>query len=101
MASQANANYVKLQDISFDIFPTLQNFSMSQVLNYFIEAVSADSKLKQDFKSLRESSFQMFKAGHVHDICLKAAFRTLIIISSCLPEMRKDKTYSLMFQQQI
>ena len=98
MASQANATYLKLQDIykSPSIFPTLQNFSMSQVLNYFIEAVSADSKLKQDFKSLREWSFQMFKAGHVQDIRLKAGFRTLIIISSCLPEMRKDKIYSLM-----
>ena len=100
MASQANATYVKLQDIykSPSIFPTLQNFSMSQVLNYFIEAVSADSKLKQDFKSLRESSFQMLKAGHVQDICLKAGFRTLIRISSCLPEMRKDKIYSLMIR---
>ena len=103
MAAQANVTYVKLQDIykSPSIFPTLQNFSMSQVLNYFIEAVSADSKLKQDFKSLRESSFQMFKAGHVQDICLKAGFRTLIIISSCLPEMRKDKIYSLMIRIEV
>ena len=103
MASKANATYLKLQDIykSPSIFPTLQNFYMSQVLNYFIEAVSADSKLKQDVKSLRESSFQMFKAGHVQDICLKAGFRTLIIISSCLPEMRKDKIYSLMIRIEV
>ena len=103
MAAQATVAYVKLQAIykSPSIFPTLQNFPMSQVLNYFIEAVSADSKLKQDFKSLRESSFQMFKAGHVHDICLKAGFRTLIIISSCLPDMRKDKIYSLMIRIEV
>ena len=43
----------------------------------------------------------MFKAGHVQDICLKAGFRTLIIISSCLPEMRKDKIYSLMIRIEV
>ena len=100
MAVQANVAYVKLQGIykSPSIFPTLQNFSMSQVLKYFIEPVSADSTLKQDFKSLRELSFQIFKAGHVQDIPLKAGFQTLIIISSCLPDMYKDKIYSLMIR---
>ena len=93
MATQVNAKYIKIQEIyqSPLIFPTWKNFSISQVLTYFIEAVCVD-KVKQDFKSLWESSFQMFKAGHVQDICLQVRFQTLIIISSCLPELRNTRS---------
>ena len=64
------------------IYATLGKFSMSQIINYFIEAIAADSKSKQDFKALRESSFSMFKAGHVQDIHLKTGYNTIIIVAT-------------------
>ena len=80
------------------IYATLGKFSMSQIINYFIEAIAADSKSKQDFKALRESSFSMFKAGHVQDIHLKTGYNTIIIVATCLPEMRKDIVYKMMIR---
>ena len=58
--------------------------------NYFIEAVSGDNEKAKDFKSFRESSFQMFKEGHVQNILLKGGYETVIIKCDCLHEMRKD-----------
>ena len=71
---------------------------MSQIINYFIEAIAADSKSKPDFKALQESSFSMFKAGHVQDIHLKTGYNTVIIVATCLPEMRKDIVYKMMIR---
>ena len=80
------------------IYQNLSKFSMSQIVNYFIDAVAADSNSKLDFKSLRESSFQLFKAGHIQDIYVKPGFKTLIIVATGLPEMRKDRIYKLMMR---
>ena len=54
------------------IFPTLRKFSMPQVISYFVEAIVDDLNLKGDFNSLRESSFQMFRAGELPEILYSA-----------------------------
>ena len=67
-------------------------------MNYFIDAVAADSNSKLDFKSLRESSFQQFKAGHIQDAYVKLGFKIIRIVATFLPEMRKDISYKLMMR---
>ena len=98
--SEPLSGFLKLKESykSAIIYQNLSKFSMSQIVNYFIDAVAADSNSKLDFKSLRESSFQLFKAGHIQDIYVKPGFKTLIIVATCLPEMRKDRIYKLMMR---
>ena len=43
----------------------LSNFTMSEIINYFVEVVAADEVARRDFKSLHESSYQLFKAGQI------------------------------------
>ena len=76
----------------------LQAFTMAQIINYFIEAVAIDNEKSKDFKSLRESFYQMFKKGHHQNIMLKSGYETVIIKCDCLPEMRKDRVYKIMMR---
>ena len=71
---------------------------MAQIINYFIEAVSGDNVESKDFKSLRESSYQMFKEGHIQNIMLKSGNETVIIKCDCLPEIQKDRAYKIMMR---
>lgn len=77
---------------------TIRVFSMAQMISYFIETIAADRKQSSDFKSLRESSFQMFKDGHIQHIQVKKGFNTLIVKSNCLPEMKKDRVYGILLR---
>ena len=50
-----------------------------------------------DFKSINSSAENLFRCGHIQgiEICLNAS--AIYIQASCLPEMRKDRVYSLSF----
>ena len=98
--SEPLSGFLKLRESykSAIVYQSLSKFSISQIVNYFIDAVAADSNSKLDFKSLRESSFQLFIAGHIQDIYVKLGFQTIIIVATCLPEMRKDRIYKLMMR---
>ena len=73
------------------VVDTLREFSMAQIVSYFIETMASDNDKTKNFKNLRQSSFQMFNYGHVQKIKLKAGFNTLLVQCECLPEMRKDR----------
>lgn len=75
---------------------TLKSFTMAEIVAYFIEVIAADKQPAKDFKSLRESSYQLFRGGHVQKVELKPGFETLIIKCTCLPEMRKDRVYNIL-----
>ena len=98
--SEPLSGFLKLKESykSAIVYQNLSKLSMSQIVNYFIDAVAADFNSKLDFKSLHESSFQLFKDGHIQDIYVKLGFKTLIIVATCLPEMRKDRIYKLMMR---
>jgi hypothetical protein len=66
---------------------TLRAFSMAQIVVYFIETKAADNQPTRDFKSLRESSFQMLKKGHIQELEVQSGYNTLIVKCKCLPEM--------------
>ena len=74
---------------------TVQAYTMAQIINYFIEAVAGDKEKTNDFNSLRELSYQMFKEGYVQKIELKRGYDTIIIKCNCLPEMRKHRVYKI------
>lgn len=67
---------------------------------YFIETIATDSEKTSDFNSLCESSFQMFKDGHIQHIQVKKEFNTLIVKCNCLPEMKKDRVYGILLRLQ-
>ena len=82
------------------VVSTLQLFTMAQIVSYFIEAVANDNEQRKDFKSLRESSFHMFREGHIQKVFINSGYETLIIKSNCLPEMRKDRVYKIIMPLQ-
>ena len=45
----------------------LSNFTMLEIINYFLQIASADDGARRDFKSLRESSYQFLNEGHIQD----------------------------------
>ena len=69
---------------------------MGQIVSYFVEAIAADKQPAKDHKSLRESSFQLFRRGHVQKIEVKRGFQTLIVKCSRLHEMQKDRIYNIL-----
>ena len=80
------------------IVNTLRSFTMAEIITYFVEIIAADKQPTRDFKSLRESSFQLFKGGHVQKLVVKPGYETLIVKCSCLPEMRKDRVYNILLR---
>ena len=61
--SEGNDDFIGIKDCQKDkkAIVALQAFTMAQIINYFIDAVAGDNEKSKDFKSLRESSYQMFK----------------------------------------
>ena len=98
--SEGNGDFIGIKECQKDKKATtaLQAFTMAQIINYFIEAVAGDNEKSKDFKSLRESSYQMFKEGHIQKIMLMSGYKTVIIKCDCLPEMRKDRVYKIIMR---
>ena len=100
VCASSNGDFVDKRECEKDrkLVSALQAFTMAQIINYFIEAVAGDKEKSKDFKSLRESSYQMFKEGHVQNIKVKSGFETVIVKCNCLPEMRKDRIYDIIMR---
>lgn len=98
--SEENGDFIGTKECQKDKKATaaLQAFTMAQIINYFIEGVVGDNEKWKDFKSLRESSYQMFKEGHIQKIMLKSGYETVIIKCDFLPEMRKDYVYKIIMR---
>ena len=64
---------------------------MSEIKNYFIEVVAADEETRGDLKSLRESSYQLFKAGYIQDPKGKVRCHSAIIVD--IEELHNNKRY--------
>ena len=71
---------LKLRYLRPEIANMLSNFTMSEFINYFIQLASADDRVRRDFKSLRNSSCQLFKASHIQDPKVKVGCHWIIII---------------------
>ena len=71
------------------------NFGMSQIVSYFVTRTVRDSMPAGDFKSVNRSAENLFRCGHVQNIESVVVGDSLYIRSKCLPEMRKDRVYSV------
>ena len=66
----------------------VQSFGMPSIVQYFID-------VKDDFRAIKEDSYQMYYRGHVQELEVKddvTAEKTLIR-SNVLPSMKTDKLY--------
>ena len=68
-------------------------FTMSNIMTYFVTCCLKDSLPARDFKSISKSAENMFRCGHVQDIEVVTDNDSVYIKSNCLPEMRKDRVY--------
>ena len=76
-----------------DDIQLLPNFTTENVIQYLTYQKEADGLEKQDWKSLNYGGYKLFKEGHVQKIFVRSA--DIFVKAVCLPEMRKDRTYSL------
>ena len=52
---------------------------MAYIITYFVRIIAEDKQPEKDLKSLRESSFQLFKRGHIQKLELKHGYKNLNI----------------------
>ncbi len=65
----------------------LPDFTIATMTNYFISRVTCDGRLANDVKSLNSKAFPLFKDAVRGDKCY---FKSV-----CLPEMKKNITYTI------
>ncbi len=73
----------------------LPEFTMVHITNYFIERLTSDGKAAKDFKSVNKKAYPLFKDGHVQSIKACTDDQRCTYKSICLPEMKKNITYSI------
>ena len=80
--NQIKGNFValKLHYLRSEKAKMLSNFTILEIINYFIQIASSDDGARRDFKSLRISSCQLFKAGHIQDPKAKVGCHHITII---------------------
>ena len=61
---------------------------------YFVYQKEADGLEKEDWKSLNSGGYKLFREDHVQKICVSSS-DSVSVKAICLPEMKKDRTYSL------
>ena len=74
----------------------LPEFSLANIVEYFITRKVCDGQQADDFKHLNNRSYPLFKAGHIQRIKLvKGNDGNIYLNAVCLPEMRKDREYKI------
>ena len=72
----------------------LPDFTIENVIQYFVYQKEADGLEKEDWKSLNFGGYKLFREGHVQKIYVSSS-GSVSVKAICLPEMKKDRTYSL------
>ena len=70
-------------------------FSHAHIVTYFVTRQVSDGLPATDFKSLNSNAEFLYRCGHVQSIQVVHSSTQLFLKASCLPEMRKDRVYSL------
>ena len=79
--------------LSTDQDDEVPQFTMSDIMSYFVTRCLEDSLPSGDFKSISKSSENLFRCGHVQNIQVSKLDDCVYVKSQCLPEMRKDRVY--------
>ena len=74
----------------------LPEFTLANMMNYFVTRKVCDGEIAGDFKHVNNHSYPLFKAGHIQRIRLIKGNDSNVYLSAvCLPEMRKDREYKI------
>ena len=74
----------------------LPEFSLANMMTYFVTRKVCDGQSAGDFKHVNNHSFPLFKAGHIQRIrVIKGNDSNVYLSAICLPEMRKDREYKI------
>ena len=74
---------------------SLPNFTINEVMDYFIYRNDNDGLERQDWKNLNSSGYKLFKEGHIQSLSAGLSGNTCCVKGKCLPEMKKDRVYEL------
>ena len=72
----------------------LPDFTIENVIQYFVYQKEADGLEKEDWKSLNFGGYKLLREGHVQKIYVSSS-GSVSVKAICLLEMKKDRTYSL------
>ena len=98
---------IATMDVSTEVAPwslidkdlrLLPEFTLEKVMDYFLYQKESDSLARQDWKSFNSKGFKLFREGHVQKIYanISTKFNHVNVKATCLPEMKKDRAYSLL-----
>lgn len=74
----------------------LPEFTLANMMNYFVTQKVCDGEIAGDFNHVNNHSYPLFKAGHIQRIRLIKGNDSNVYLSAvCLPEMRKDREYKI------
>ena len=74
----------------------LPEFSLANMMAYFVTRKVCDGQNAGDFKHLNNHSYPLFKSGHIQKILtIKGNDNNVYLNAVCLPEMRKDREYKI------
>ena len=74
----------------------LPEFTLANMMNYFVTRKVCDGEIAGDFKHVNNHSYPLFKAGHIQRIRLIKGNNSNVYLSAVfLPEMRKDREYKI------
>ena len=65
------------------------NFTMSNMLQYFINREAVDGKPANDFKNINTKVYPLFRAGHIQCVTYKEHGEMVLIKCKCYAEMKK------------
>lgn len=72
----------------------LPEFSLANMMAYFVTRKVCDGQNAGDFKHLNNHSYPLFKSGHIQKILtIKGNDNNVYLNAVCLPEMRKDRDF--------
>ena len=74
---------------------TPPHFNIGNITNYFITRITSDGKSANDFKNINSKAFPLFKEGHIQNIEAYSILNVTYYQANCLPEMKKNTTYSI------
>lgn len=74
---------------------SLPNFTISEVMDYFIYRNDSDGLERQDWKNLNSGGYKLCKEGHIQSLSAGLCGNTCFVKGKCLPEMKKDRVYEL------
>ena len=94
---------IATMDVSTEVAPwslidkelrLLPEFTIEKVMDYFLYQKESDGLAK----SFNSKGFKLFREGHVQKIyaSISTKFNHVNVKATCLPEMKKDRAYSLL-----